>query len=247
MDLLLTGLAIVLGCALVLGLLVLMVSWWLEEQYGAIVSKALLGYTVSRIGAVGVLVALLLVCAVVMVPPAYWHGLTTVMGGLGLIGLGGLAWLWRRNRARCGTVFMDLGHIGTQNNRVSMAIGCLGGSLLVLGLGKRDLVWLSQGLYLLGLALGQYLYDRTPLLITEEGIFAPEGSVRWPQVKELHWCDGTHRVAALMVKTNRVIFNRQVLRIPWEALDEVDVLISEYLPDLITPNSKPLNPRPKVD
>jgi len=247
MDLLLTGLAIVLGCGLVLALLGLMVSWWLEEQYGAIVSKTLLGYTVSRMGGVGVLVGLLLVWAVVMVPPTYWRGLTIAMGGLGLIGLGGLAWLWRRNRACCGTVLMDLGHIGTQNNKVSVAIGCLGGSLLVLGLGKQDLVWLSQGLYLLGLALGQYIYDRTPLLITEEGIFAPEGSVRWSQVKELHWCDGTHRVAALMVKTNRVIFNRQVLRIPWEALDEVDAMIAEFLPEPIIPNSKPINPRPKVN
>ncbi len=243
MDLLVTGLTIVLGCGLVLGLLVLMVSWWLEEQYGGVVAKSLLGYTVSRMGGVGVLVGLLLAGAVAFVPSAYWHGLTVAMGVCGLMGLGGLAWLWRHNRTRGGQVFMDLGHIGTRNNGVCLAIGCLGGGLLVLGLGRMDLVWLLQGLYLLGLAAGQYIYDRTPLLITEQGVFAPEGCVRWSQIKELHWCDGTHRVAGLLVKTNRIIFNRQVLRIPWEALDEVDDIIADSLPRHIVPAAKPDNPR----
>lgn len=243
MDLLVTGLSIVLGCGLVLGLLVLMVAWWLEEQYGGVVSKSLLGYTVSRISGVGVLVGLLLVGAVAFVPPTHWHGLTIAMGVWGLIGLGGLAWLWRRNRTQCGQVLLDLGHIGTQNNRVSVVIGCLGGLLLVIGLGRLDLVWLLQGLYLLGLAAGQTVYDRTPLLFTEQGIFAPEGCVRWSQIKELHWCDGTHRVAGLLVKTNRIIFNRQVFRIPWEALDEVDGLIADSLPLHVVPAAKPEKPR----
>jgi hypothetical protein len=239
MDLLVTGLTIVLGCGLVLGILVVMVSWWLEEQYGEIVSKSLLGYTVTRIGGVGVVVGLLLAGTVVLVPAARWRGLTIAIGVVGLIGLGGLAGIWRRNRSCCGRVILDLGHIGAPNNRVSLAIGGLAIFLLFMGIGGRDWVWLLQGLYLLGLAGGQYVYDRTPLLITEQGIFAPEGSVHWSQVKALRWCDGTHRVAGLLVNTDRVIFNRQVLRIPWEALDEVDALLSEFLPDPIAPQAKP--------
>lgn len=242
MDWMMTAFTIVLGCGLVLALLTLMVSWWLEEQYGAIVAKALLGYTVTRMGGTAVIVGLLLATVVWAVPPLYWRLLTLAMGGLGLVGLGGLAWLWRRGRQQKGPVLLDLGHIGKRNNQVVGGIGGLGGGLLLWGLLRLDVVWLLYGIYLLGLAMGQYVYDRAPLTITDRGVYAPEGCILWSQVQAVRWLDGTHKVAALVFKTHRIIFNQQVVRIPWDALEEVDATMAEFLPDHVLLELKPSQP-----
>ncbi len=219
-----------IGSGIFFALAAFVLAWWLDDQYGEQVSKRLLGYAMSRLVTLGAVVIGLLLVITVALAAAYWRWVTVGVCLLGLGALWGLIGLWIRDRQRKGRVFLTLRSPQAKSGiGVSVFLVLAGGALVIAGGWNRDVIWILQGIYLLSFAAVELGQVRCPTLITEHGIYAPAGSIRWEQIQNCQWQGGTNEFSALMVQTQRWFLNRQLIRIPWDSYERVDRLLGDCL------------------
>lgn len=219
-----------IGSGIFFALAAFALSWWLDDQFGDQVSKRMFGYAMTRLVTIGgVVIGLLVLVGVVLAAP-HWRWVTLGVCLCGLAALWGLIGLWIRDRRNKGRVFLTLRSPQAKSGLgMSVFLIVAGGILLIAGGWNRDVIWILQGIYFLSFAVVEVGQVHCMTLITERGIYAPDGSVRWNQIRFCQWQGGTHEFSALMVQTPRLFLSRQLIRIPWENYEQVDRILGDQL------------------
>lgn len=223
-----------IGAGLLFALLAFALAWWLDDQYGEQISQGLFGYAVLRMVALGSVVIGLLVVVGVALPVRCWRWVTVGVCFFGLGALWGLMGLWFWDRRRMGRILLSVRSPQARSG-IGMAVflGLLGGALTLSGAWNQDIIWVLQGIYLLSFTVVETVQMRCLTRITDRGIYAPGGSVRWGQIRSSSWQGGTHEFSTLMIQTGRIFLDRQLIRIPWDRYEAVDQILCDRLDDLV--------------
>ncbi len=229
-----TVMVTLIGAGLFFALLAFALAWWLDDQYGEQVSKGLFGYAVLRMVALGSVVISLLVIVGVTLAARHWRWVTVGVSLFGLGALWGLMGLWVADRHHMGRILLSVRSPQARSGAgMSIFLSLSGGALTLAGAWNQDIIWVLQGIYLLSFAVVEVTQMRCRTRITDCGIYAPGGSVRWEQIQACSWQGGTPEFSTLVIQTQRIFLNRQLVRIPWDHYDAVDEILRGRLGDRV--------------
>jgi len=109
------------------------------------------------------------------------------------------------------------------------AFSVLGLGAILLALVQGDLFTALQGLFFVSSAAMSYLIAKMHVLFTAKGIYTPNGFWAWPQVEAYRWTGGTGKTHTLVLRGKRRVFKTKILRVPWNAFDDVCNAMEDYV------------------
>ena len=78
-----------------------------------------------------------------------------------------------------------------------------------------------------------FLITKMHMIFTAKGIYTPNGFLDWTQVEAYRWTGGTGESHTLVLRIKRRVFRTKILRVPWNAFDDVCDAMENYVGALL--------------
>lgn len=241
---LMTLLAVIAFSALSVVVAIFLARCWFEELYGDLATHWLLSREILQTISLVLLLGLAVLVGMKVLAKLNPDVLMLPAFGIGLGALWAAWWIVARERSKCGKVLVDLGQSEPRGMIAVVVFGVLGLGAIVLGLMQGDPFLALQALFFFSSALMSYLITGMHTLLTEKGIYTPNGTLAWPRVEAYRWTGGTGKSHTLVLGVKRRIFKTRILRVPWQAFDDVSNVMEDYVGALLfehPPKDEPEN------
>jgi hypothetical protein len=202
---------------------------WFEELYGDLAAHWLLPKEILHIGSIvlclsaSILVGMKMLASVnpdALMVPAYGIGLGALWCAWGIVA---------RDRSQAGAVLVDLGQAEPRGMVAVWAFSVLGLGAFVLAIVQGDLFTALQGLFFVSSAAMSFLITKMHMIFTARGIYTPNGFLDWTRVEAYRWTGGTGKYHTLVLRVKRRVFKTKILRVPWNAFDDVCDAMENYV------------------
>jgi hypothetical protein len=219
---------IIISCLAVVVAIFLMQCWF-EERYGDLATQWLLPKEIIQVGSVILFLGLSLylglrVCATLN------RDVVMIAGfGIGLSALWGAWWIVMQGRKDTGAVLVDMGKAEPKGRYAVVAFIILSVWALGLSVSGRDLFMMLIAALFASSAVLSHSISRMNMLITEKGLYTPNGVIFWADIEMYKWTGGTGSTHTLLLVLKRRFFKTMVVSVPWASLDPVSDVLEIYV------------------
>ena len=230
---LMTLLTVIAFSALAVAVAVFLARCWFEELYGDLATHWLLSKEILHAVSLLLLLGLAVLLGMKVLAKLNPDVLMLPAFGTGLGALWAAWWIVARDRSQCGKVLVDLGRAEPRGMIAVVIFVVLGLGAVVLSFMQGDSFLACQALFFFSSALMSYSITRMHTLLTEKGIYTPNGALAWNRVEAYRWTGGTGKSHTLVLGVKRRIFKTKILRVPWQAFDDVSNVMEDYVGALL--------------
>jgi len=219
---------IIISCLAVVVAIFLMQCWF-EERYGDLATRWVLPKEIIQIGSVILFVGLSLYLGLKVCASLNRDAVMIVGFGIGLSALWGAWWIVMQGRKHTGAVLVDMGKVEPKGPYAVVAFIILSVWALGLSVSGRDLFMVLNAMLFASSAALSHSISRMNMLLTEKGLYTPNGVIFWADIEMYKWTGGTASTHTLLLVLKRRFFKTMVVSVPWASLDPVSDVLEAYV------------------